>query len=135
MSCIVVSHRHINTIVSHASRLGNQCATINHRRQLINGLEQELAQMLLDANLAAYGARYETADSATERIDYAPSQVLAGGDVAVLKLVDGLLYQLGDLPEPEQDPAWQFLQAIRCRLLSAFLATVPDYKNTPWLLE
>lgn len=133
MSCFVVSHLHINSIVSHASRLPDFRATFNGHRQGLAGLEQEVAQLLLDANCTAWCARYGQQDQ-PEKITYTSTAPLAGGDLAALKLVDCLAYQLENLDAPEQNEAWQLLQSLRARLLSDHLSTQPAYTQAPWEL-
>lgn len=126
MSAFIVSHKHINVLVSFAGAHNTSAYSTSRKARIpIAGNEQAIAELLLAENTRSVNHRYTSNDQA-EEIHFRFENTL--NSVAILRACACLEYQSCEADDYESTDAFAVLKAIR----AAAIESLPGYSEADW---
>lgn len=129
MSCFIVSDNHLSAIIGYACRANLAAGWVDGRHIYQPGQEQEACDLLYQANVRSFNARYKEYTDETSCLYNAFAPKLL--PIEVVKACDCLAYQCDEWTFFEGSPAERLIQDIR----NAAIRRIPGYEAAKWSVE
>jgi len=127
MSCFTVSDTHLSALANYACRNNIKLGYEYGRYFYDAGREQELVDLLREANVRSVNARYKE-DSPTDGAIYIPAKELSS--IQICKLCDCLAYQCDEWDEFETSLAKRCIDDLR----KSAMRRIPGYSEAAYAI-